>query len=250
MSERLLQIGICDDEEEDLKRVEEAVRESVERAGIPVSIECRLFQNGEDMAEAAQKEDFDLVFLDIEMPGTDGFQLAKRICTGKAETCLIFVSAYESFVFDAQEYMPFWFVRKGMLARDCLLAVQKYFQLTASKRIRYRLKDGAGCRDLPLHDILYVECRGHLLTLHKTDGREYQYYGSLKAAEEELAKYDFLRTHKSCLVNQEYIEEVGKREVRLTDGTMLEIGRDRRKSLCEAMRRYEREHYGYQRTYH
>lgn len=250
MSENTLRIGICDDEQEDLKRIEETVRESVERIGIPVSIVCRLFQSGEDMIEEAQREAFDLVFLDIEMPGVDGFQLAKRICTGRAEVCLIFVSAYESFVFDAQEYMPFWFVRKGMLERDSLLAIQKYFELTASKRINYRMKDGTGYRDLLLHDVLYIECRGHLLVLHKTDRKTYQQYGSLKSLEEELSKHNFLRIHKSYLVNQEYIEEIGKREVRLTEGTLLELGRDRRKSLCEAMRQYEREHYGFQRICH
>ncbi len=177
------------------------------------------------------QEKFDLLFLDIEMPGLDGFGLARRICSGKTDICLIFVSAHESFVFDSQEYMPFWFVRKGMLQRDLSLAMEKY----------YRLKDGAGYQELPV----YIECKGHLLEIHRQDGKICKQYGSLKAMEEELSKHHFLRVHKSYLVNQEYIEEIGKREVRLADGTLLEMGRDRRKSLRDAMSRYERERYGH-----
>ena len=56
------------------------------------------------------KKHFDLVMLDIEMPGMNGFQLAKRTGTEQGTSYLIFVSAYESFVFDAQTFMPLWFV--------------------------------------------------------------------------------------------------------------------------------------------
>ncbi len=59
--------------------------------------------------------------------------------------------------------------------------------------------------------------------------------------EEELAGHGFLRIHKSCLANQIYIEEVGKREVYLKNGREPEMGRDRRKAVREAMILYERE---------
>lgn len=237
MDEKVLQIGICDDKKEDLVRIEKAVRESIERIGIQAEPEFRLFQNGEKLYESGMQENFDLLFLDIEMPGLDGFGLARRICSRKTDVCLIFVSAHESFVFDSQEYMPFWFVRKEMLQRDMFLAMQKYFNLKITKRVSYR--------DIPIHDMIYIECRGHLLEIHRQDGKTCKQYGSLKAMEEELSKHHFLRIHKSYLVNQEYIEEIGKREIRLSDGTLLEMGRDRRKSLREAMIQYERERYGH-----
>ena len=82
--------------------------------------------------------------------------------------------------------------------------------------------------------------------IHKADGKVFKQYGSLKALEEELSGHHFLRIHKSFLVNQKYMDEIGKRGVRLLDGTVLEMGRDRRKALCEARLEYERKHYGYQ----
>ena len=64
--------------------------------------------------------------------------------------------------------------------------------------------------------------------------------------EEELEGCHFLRIHKNYLVNQQYIKEVGRREVYLTDQSALEMGRDRRIKVREAMLRYERERYGNQ----
>ena len=105
-----LQVGICDDKQEDLKLIETAVRDSAKRVGISVPIECFLFRDGEKMYKEMGKKHFDLVMLDIEMPGMNGFQLAKRTGTEQGTSYLIFVSAYESFVFDAQTFMPLWFV--------------------------------------------------------------------------------------------------------------------------------------------
>lgn len=59
--------------------------------------------------------------------------------------------------------------------------------------------------------------------------------------EEELEGCSFLRIHKNYLVNQEYIREVGSREVYLMDGSILEMGRDRKNAVREAMRLYDRE---------
>ena len=174
------------------------------------------------------------------MPGLDGFALAERLCLDRPQTRLVFVSRHESLVYDAPEYMPLWFVRKSRLERDMYKALRQYFRVTASTRITYRLKDGFSFRD-----ILYVECSGHRITICRTDGSRLEKYGSLKAMEGELAGCHFIRIHKNYLVNQEYIKEVGKREVYLTDGKALEMGRDRRAAVRDAMIQYEKGSYGY-----
>ncbi len=239
MKDRTFLIGICDDVPADLERIEKALLKNIE-AGIndaKADVVCRLFQDGEELYEACQKDAYDLIFLDIEMPGVDGFQLAKRIGPGKGKCSLIFVSNYESLVFDSWQYSPLWFVRKGMLERDMRLALQKYMELNGSDKSCCLFKGKAG-QALPIGDIVYIESRGHLLFVKRRDGRSFEQYGSLKAFEKELSAHHFLRIHKSFLVNQQYIEEIRKRDVLLTDGTSLEMGRDRRKSLLEAMRRY------------
>ncbi len=146
--------------------------------------------------------------LDIEMLGLDGFALAERLCLDRPQTRLVFVSRHESLVYDAPEYMPLWFMRKSSLERDMYKALRQYFRVTASTRVTYRLKDGFSFRDVPVRDILYVECSGRRISICRTDGGRLEMYGSLKAMEGELTGCHFLRIHKNYLVNQEYIKEV------------------------------------------
>lgn len=234
-------VGICDDKAEDIEQIKDALREGMKKIGQPVQLICQSFLEGEKLYETAQKQEFDLLFLDIEMPGMDGFELAEKLCTDCPSTYLVFVSVHESFVFDAPEYSPLWFVRKGNLEWDMFKALRKYLQVTSSTRISYRLKEGFGFREIFIRDILYVEGSGHNLAIKQADGGWLHKYGSLKSMEEELEGCNFLRIHKNYLVNQKYIREVGKREVCLTDGSILEMGRDRKKTVREAMCQYDKE---------
>ena len=79
----------------------------------------------------------------------DGFELAAKLCMNQPQVGLVFVSAHESFVFDAMEYSPLWFVRKGYLERDMFRGLRKYLQMTSFKGVAQ--KPGAdacvqGCR--------------------------------------------------------------------------------------------------------
>ncbi len=241
MKKRECRVGICDDKQEDIRRIEAALRKGIKRTGQAVSLFVRSFLNGEDLYAATRGENFDLLFLDIEMPRMDGFELAAKLCMDRPKIFLVFVSIHESFVFDALEYSPLWFVRKGNLEWDMFRVIKKYLQATAFAGVSYRMKEGFGFREIPIRDILYIEGSGHSLSIRKTDGGCLKKYGSLKSMEEELAGCCFLRTHKNYIVNQEYIKEVGNREVYLTDGSVLEMGRDRKSAIREAMRQYDRE---------
>lgn len=244
MEKEKLRIAICDDKKEDIERIAEALYGYLGGMEQPVECSCRKFLKGDLLYEANRKKAFHLVFLDIEMPEPDGFRLAEMLCLHRPESYLIFVSCHEELVFDAAEYMPLWFVRKERLEKDMRRALEKYFRTTTSLRVRYRMEDCYGYCELSIGDILYVECSGHKLIIQKTDGNRLEHYGSLKGMEEELRGYHFLRIHKNYLVNQRYISEVGKREVYLVDKSMLEMGRDRRVTVREAMLCYKREHKG------
>ncbi len=234
-------IGICDGQEEDIARIKDALRRVLKKTGRQIQLFCQPFLNGEEMYAAACKKAFDLIFMDIELPGMSGFELAAKLCRDCPSTYLVFVSAQESFVFDALEYSPLWFVRKGNLEWDMTRALQKYLDITAVTRVSYRMKEGFGIRELPVKDIMYIEGSGHSLMIVQANGCQLRKYGSLKSMEEELEGCYFLRIHKNYLVNQQYIAEVGTREVHLTNGNVLEMGRDRKNEIREAMLRYERE---------
>lgn len=226
--------AICDDSREDLEMIEAVLAESLRKYIDAGWLCCTLFQSADTVQKTMCEKAFDLFLLDIEMPDVDGFALTERIFAQKPDARVIFVSNHDSFIWNSQRYMPLYFVRKSRLRQDMADAVKLFWDVTRTQRATYQLKEA----DVFVRDILYIECDGHLLRIQKTDRTVMKQYGSLKAMENDLAEYHFLRIYKSILVNPRHIEKVGRDEIRLANGTSLPLGRDRRKAVQKAVLAY------------
>lgn len=238
-----IKIGVCDDREEDRQRIVQEIQKAVMELTNNVECVIRVFSDGFCLANCNLVEDFELVFLDIEMPGCNGFEAAKRLGAGKFHPELVFVSNHENMVFDSQEYRPLWFVRKRRLSDDIKKALTKYLELIYEEEPTFKIKTKLACWEIPISEIVYMECRGHEITIvtnHKTECRT---YGSLTMIAEELPDDRFLRIHNNFLINQHYVIRIGK-EVTLQGGVNLPIAKDRRKEVREALLSFERKKYG------
>lgn len=240
MMREKLYLAVCDDEPEALEQICEALQKALRRPKYKTDCVLRRFTSGTELYDAAIKEHFHLIFLDIEMPELNGFKLAGRLRLTASLAGLVFVSGYEDYVFDAFEHAPLAFVRKSALEKDMHRVVDQYFRRTSSLRLSVWIKDGFGDKELLVKDILYVECEAHHLNYVTIKGLSLRSYGTLKAVEEELVGYDFLRVHRSYLVNQRYIESIERREVLLAGGRRVDMGKDRRKEVQAAMLQYEK----------
>ena len=134
MNAKKLEIGICDDQPRDLKRIRDVLCSSLEAMG-GWDASIHLFRRGRDLCEESQRTTFSLLFLDVMMPDLSGFDLASRIRMHRGETQVVFVSNHENMVFDSYDYSPLWFVRKSLLERDMFRALMKYRQATSERRI-------------------------------------------------------------------------------------------------------------------
>ncbi len=233
-----LYFAVCDDEPEALAQICEALRKALHKLEYRTNCALQKFTSGAALYETGLKERFHLIFLDIEMPNLNGFQLAEKLHLIASDAYIVFVSGYENYVHDVFGYAPLAFVRKSALDYDVYRAIYLYFQRTSYLHLSVRLKDGIGYKELLVKDILYVECEGHRLTYITVVGGSVEAYGTLKAIEEELSIYGFLRVHKSYLVNQRYVESVGKREILLAGGRSVDMGKERRKEVQAAMFQY------------
>lgn len=231
MSQRTLLMAVCDDEPEDIVQICEAMQKTMERLKYYGKYEFRRFADSGELYAAGLKDCFSLVFLDIEMPGMDGFELASKLGKEMPGTRLIFISNYDSYVFESYEYAPFWFIRKSALEHDMYRAMRRYMQCLSESRITYKVKDGAGFKEVYIKDILYVESAVHTLMFRTVHGVILKKYGSLKTVEKELAPYGFLRVYKSYLVNMCHIRQVETQDVLLSGDVRVAMGRDRRKSI-------------------
>jgi len=197
----------------------------------------------EEAYELITSIDYDVVFLDVRMPGLSGTELARKIGELPKRPALVFVSAYsehalEAFEVEADDYLvkPVSEERLKKTINKLEKRIQKneYVKdLTAgiSDIIFVDLQD----RKIPIKikDILYFEAIDDYSRLH-TNNRSYLLKITLKDLEERLAVKGFLRVHRKYLVNMSYIKEIIQLSrnamlLRLNDDRQTEIRVSRRK---------------------
>jgi two-component system LytT family response regulator len=245
MSSAPLSAVIVDDEELARGYLRELLRAHPE---IRIAAECA---NGFEAVKAIGEASPDLLFLDVQMPKLDGFEVLELIEPGPA---VIFTTAYDQYAiraFDAQaaDYLlkPFdadRFERALERARKRLGERRPALDTAAVRAAGQRperlvVKDGARVHVIPLEKFDYAEAQDDYVALHSA-GKQYLKQQPIASLEAALDPARFVRIHRSFLVNLERIariEPYGKdsRIAILADGARLPVSRSGYARLLEAM---------------
>ena len=121
-----LRLAICDDESVVLSVVSGAIASAFKKKGIQV--EVMTFRRVKDLEERMKEVEFQLLFLDIDMPEMDGITFAKRVRASNSRTDIIFVSSREDKVFDALRTNPGGFIRKGRFLEDAPEVIETWLK--------------------------------------------------------------------------------------------------------------------------
>ena len=216
----MITAAICDDEKAMLDRLNECILTECRRQEVEINIEK--FTSGEALLKALKENTFDVIFLDIDMPQINGFDIAEKI-----NTLIVFVTSHDELVYSSIKFRPFRFIRKAYLESELpetLAAVNtEISKRNAGRKFPFRTKNGEVFLDVG--DIEYIEIFGHTLLVSVSDGGSVECYGSLSTLEEQLAAFDFVRVHKSYLVNLKYIYSIEKTQIVLDDKTAIPLSR-------------------------
>jgi two-component system LytT family response regulator len=199
----------------------------------------------------------EVVFLDVRMPGLDGFQLLQA--AGPQALRVVFVTAYaghalEAFDAEAVDYVlkPFdddRFARALCRAKAAVLADRTLALARRSPDApgeaapryleRIAVPDREGVRVIPVGEIDWIEAQDYYVEVH-CGGRGYLLRRSLKELEERLDPERFARVHRSAIVNRARIASLrlaahGERDLVLRDGTQLKLSRMFRDRLAELL---------------
>jgi DNA-binding LytR/AlgR family response regulator len=156
---------------------------------------------------------FDVVFLDINLPGLSGLDATKVINALPAAPQVVFVTAHDGHAVNAFELAAFDYVVKPVsearLARtlERLRALREQSPPSTASPARVALEDGERTRLVKIADIRYVQANGHVVTARIFDG-ELRWKGSLSEAAARLEPRGFLRVHRAYLVNPDRVVEV------------------------------------------
>ena len=199
------------------------------------------FSAGKDFLNAQKVNPFDAVFLDIDMPEVSGFDIAEKI-NGIEPTLIIFVTTHDELVFSSLKFQPFRFIRKSFV-KDEIGEVVEDINKVLSKRAagrKFRLQTKSHDVYIDVEQIVYIEIYGHWLKVYTADNEVLECYGILSDYETQLKPFDFVRTHKSFLVNCRYIRSVEKEQVVLDNKTTIPLSRRRINAVNEKFTKYLR----------
>lgn len=169
---------------------------------------------GEKLLEVMESEPVDVIFLDIDMPVINGFELAKRITAQNKDAVVVFVSGYDHYVYRVFEFFPFAFLRKSHIAEelpDVLKRISGRFD-RENKTISLNSVDGT----VKFHteEITYICSQGNYYVVYTNKG-SCKCRGTLSEIEELVCGFDFYRIHSAYIVNLNHIRQVGRNEVLL-----------------------------------
>ncbi len=230
----VIRIALCDDEKEQLTRFHKGVEAWAQKRENFVQIEEF------DSAQAfwfvwSEDKSFDILVLDIRMPGMDGMELARKIREADAWISIIFATSlreyvYEGYNLDAVNYLlkP---VEPGKL-EECLDRAQRRMEEKQSEGTGLLLPVQDGILRIPVRKICRVEADGRGCVLHM-EGETLKVHKGIGEMEELLRGYSFVRCHRSFLVSVKRIRKIGTGKLLLDDGTETPVGR----SLQDAVNR-------------
>lgn len=231
----MIKFAICDDEafmaEELLARLSEYMNEKQ-----LFDYEVSRFSDGRSLLESG--DDFDLIFLDIQMEQIDGMETARRLRQQESQSLLVFVTVLRECVFEAFEVQAYDYLVKpfedGRFRRLMDRALQSLSGRTTESIL---IRRGTSCKVIWLSDIEYCEVMGRKIYIHQKSKEIIDYYEKLEDLERRVGER-FFRCHRSYLVNLDHVCGCSGGRIRLRGGNEIPVSRLREQDLKKALLRH------------
>lgn len=202
------------------------------------------FTSPELVLSFMEQMDFDIIFLDIDMPKITGFDLAAKISEKDPKALIIFVSAYDNYVYQSFAYSPFRFLRKLHLKEELPSAFDKAIEKCLSETQALSFNSTEGNITLRPSDILYFENDKNYYNIYCENGAIYKCRGTIKALESICTDKRFFKIHSAYIINLEHVSEThSSSAVTMKDGTVLSVAAPRRSEFKETYMKFVRRRY-------
>lgn len=234
----MLRVGICDDDSLFQKRISEITQNTLKKLNLDASI--RIFADGNKIiADFKTGADYyDIVILDIEMPAINGKEVAQQLRALNPDFKLLFVTSFESEVYDVFQYNASAFVCKEQISTrlpEELTRILTEAQQAAQELAFFEVMDKNRKRNLrlPVSDIYYFECLNKKVYISTAVG-EFQL---LRKTYQEIFEYyqerNFVPIHRNCIVNIKYIFSINEIDIELDNHQFLPLSRRFKKNVVE-----------------
>lgn len=227
----MLKIAVVEDEQKEAQQfLSHLERYSNERGE---ELQCHWISSAVDFLEGYRRQ-YDIIFMDIQMPGIDGMRAAERLRTMDSTVVLIFVTSLAQYAIQGYSVGALDYILKPVSYPALTLKLQRAISCCAQhKELGVVISTNDGLVRLGERQIKYVEIYNHHILYHTTQGN-YSAYGTLKQVEQLLPGKVFFRCNNQCIVNLGYVTKFDGCSA-VVDGKTFTVSRLRKKDFLKEL---------------
>jgi DNA-binding LytR/AlgR family response regulator len=234
----MVRIAVCDDEQSELIALS-ALLDNYKNLHTD-ELSYSAFQNSFDLPEYIRDGNFDLLLLDVLMPGLNGIEAARQIRSFDSNVKIIFLTSSRDFAVESYGVGAFYYALKPVTENTLFPLLDRVlFELRLRDEDSFVIRAKAGISKILFSHLETVEVMGKNVFLRLLDGQVLEAHGPLSDLERILlARSDFIKTHRAFIVNIRRVRTLDTREALTRSGRTVPVS----KSMYTEVRRAYLDH--------
>ena len=229
----MIKIAICDDSPCDAAYLEKLCN----KCDMLYELKTQTFTNTELFLYTHQKDPYDIVFLDIEMPHQSGIELGMQLKKINQQTIIIFSTSYPQYAIEGYNCEAFQYLLKPVSEEKLQTTLRRAIRKISILHQYHCVKIRNTVQRIPISEILFIEyCRKHIIYHNKNNLIETT--GRFSDVIDELQKYGFYQIHQGYIVNLAKIKSIQGYSVILEDNTSVLVSVRKKSSVLLAYAKY------------
>lgn len=230
----MIHIAICDDNIEELSNMDCLINEY--RISKHLNCEHAVFHNGFELISALEKgKHFDLYCMDIIMPVFSGIEVAREVRQFDKNASIVFLTSSSEFALESYSVNAINYVLKPISKGKLFTALDKVLeQMKIEQDDAIVVKSNEGIQKILLSNLVFAEVSGRNVFYHLISGKVIECAESFTSVCENLLEYGcFIKTHRSYIVNMQYIDTIDNNRLTLQTLSSVPIAQGKTRGIKE-----------------
>lgn len=219
-----MRIAICDDDSQDLLRITSLVE--AYRNDLKADLTYISFQSAAELLFSMERANYDVLLLDVLMPGLNGMEAAREIREHNRNVEIVFLTSSPEYAVESYSVRAHYYLLKPV-SQDKLFPILDWLMDNFKKpEDALRIKTQSSVFSLPYGKIEFIEVRSKKLYFYLTDGSVREIPGTLADFEKALLnRPGFIKVHRSYLANLQWVQELRQGELVTASGRNVPVSR-------------------------
>ncbi len=233
-----IKIAICDDDKALGGQLEKLLMKMLNERGIRCEID--VCTTGETLCKEMNNTEYDLIFLDIELPKMNGVQIGMYIRENQRNDLvqIAYISGKQDYAMELFDVRPINFLVKPLDENKLNKVIDAYVKISGGKNEVFQYKKGFTIYRIEFYKIKYFIRTGRKVMMYTIEGA-IEFYESMEKIYESAKQYGFLFIHKSYMINSKYIKKRTYDKVYMTDDKEFSISQSHRQIIREMFKKME-----------